>query len=696
MSFTINKTFDLLFAADAASTDATSYEERRWFRRPSPAVGVAELPNNPDVDAADTLLAGRIKTSMPKWSSVAGVSPAVQLDAKRHIPPRMPYDVFAFSAHLMEQAGIYHHLQPLKTAFAAGGSPLTASTTLRHIDITHADLSLVSAAAKAWVGLTGPPGSMVDLAKRLNKSKAWDALEPLFESWWVLMAAFSDRLVLERPSSGSGVAVPVWWKHAWRLLAIADEAASSTGYQFDVQEMRRFADGEQTDIRWFEFEVLLEHVQRALSLANVTGATVASREFRDINTLSVANPAVVNVLPKVRTPSVGCTLRSLSHHLALLPPTGVVKGRWTPNYIRPRPPGGSMPTGVMNLVLVPLPYSLGARSFIPTLIEDVSGGVPGEVPRFGYFDVRQDWIEGVDHKKLTNFIDAIIKSAREQSPTIHGFILPELALDYDTYQVVREHIRQRLPETEIFVSGISSNDKGEKGNFVAASTFSGDPTAKLDELRETVREKHHRWKLDRSQLSDYGLLGALSPELGWWENIALQSRQVDFTVMRRDSVLAAMICEDLARVDPCQQMIRAVGPNLVVALLMDAPQVAARWPARYATVLAEDPGCAVLTLTSRGLMTLQHRVGTYRSNGQDRIVAMWRDDGATRPIELNCPYDAQALLLTIVEQPVEDVALDGRRDGGAKAWRYVGNVPLRIPDREAHREILGPEDLACR
>ena len=460
--------------------------------------------------------------------------------------------------------------------------------------------------------------------------------------------------------------------------------------------MIRFAKGEPSGIRWFEGEVLLEHVQRSLDVRAAADPSGLTQEFGDITSLSVANPAVANVLPKVRTASVGCTLRSLSHHLALLPAAGVVKGRWTPNYKRPGPTGGGMPGGVMNLVLVPMPYSLGARSFSQALVEDVSGGEPTDVPRFGYFDVRQDWIEGPDRDdRLKAFLDAVITSALEQSPAIHGFVFPELALDYETFTLARAHIRSRLPGIEMFVSGVSSDSQGQKGNFVAASTFPGDPAAQPDELRETIREKHHRWKLDRSQLTAYGLLGALSPELSWWENIALQSRQVDFTVIRRGSVLAAMICEDLARVDPCQQVIRAVGPNLVVALLMDAPQVAARWPARYATVLAEDPGCAVLTLTSRGLMTLQHRVGTHRSKGDDRVVAMWRDDGATSPVELKCPYDAQAVLLTIVEQPVEDVALDGRRDKGAKAWRHVGSVPLRIADAKSHEAILGPEDVAC-
>jgi hypothetical protein len=63
-----------------------------------------------------------------------------------------------------------------------------------------------------------------------------------------------------------------------------------------------------------------------------------------------------------------------------------------------------------------------------------------------------------------------------------------------------------------------------------------------------------------------------------------------------------LICEDLARQDPAAELVRAVGPNLLVALLMDGPQLANRWPARYAAVLAEDPGTSILTLTSLGMV----------------------------------------------------------------------------------------------
>lgn len=80
---------------------------------------------------------------------------------------------------------------------------------------------------------------------------------------------------------------------------------------------------------------------------------------------------------------------------------------------------------------------------------------------------------------------------------------------------------------------------------------------------------------------------------------------------------------------------------------MDAPQFRRRWLTRYATVLTDDPGTAILTLTSRALMTRQHRIGTHPSKGaDDRVVSLWRDDrGTTR--EIACPIGALGIRLTL-------------------------------------------------
>jgi hypothetical protein len=90
---------------------------------------------------------------------------------------------------------------------------------------------------------------------------------------------------------------------------------------------------------------------------------------------------------------------------------------------------------------------------------------------------------------------------------------------------------------------------------------------------------------------------------------------------------SVLICEDLARQDPAADLIRAVGPNLLIALLMDGPQLRGRWPSRYASVLAEDPGTSVLTLTSLGMAERSRPI--FQETGQRaesiRAIALWRD-----------------------------------------------------------------------
>jgi hypothetical protein len=62
------------------------------------------------------------------------------------------------------------------------------------------------------------------------------------------------------------------------------------------------------------------------------------------------------------------------------------------------------------------------------------------------------------------------------------------------------------------------------------------------------------------------------------------------------------------------------------------PQLTSRWAARYASVLADDPGSAVLTLTSFGM--------AQRSRPHDRdpsrVLALWKDpERGMREIQLD-------------------------------------------------------------
>ena len=187
--------------------------------------------------------------------------------------------------------------------------------------------------------------------------------------------------------------------------------------------------------------------------------------------------------------------------------------------------------------------------------------------------------------------------------------------------------------------------------------------------------KHHRWQLDKRQIVQYGLGGQLDPNMLWWEHTSTQARKLTFVSLLGWLSFSFLVCEDLARQEPVARLVRAVGPNLVIALLMDGPQLAGRWPDRYATVLADDPGSSVLTLTSIGMAQLSRPPGVSPS----RSVALWKDakSGAARQIDL--PAGADGLVLNLARHLEEEWSADGRTDGGVAGYPILAGVhPVRI------------------
>lgn len=197
-----------------------------------------------------------------------------------------------------------------------------------------------------------------------------------------------------------------------------------------------------------------------------------------------------------------------------------------------------------------------------------------------------------------------------------------------------------------------------------------------------VQSKHHRWCLDRQQILQYQLAGRIPPRDSVWENISLPPRQLHFVTIGQWLTWSMLICEDLARQDPAADLIRAVGPNLLITLLMDGPQLRGRWPSRYASVLAEDPGTSVLTLTSLGMADRCRPMlaSTGRRADKSRAVALWRDiESGEHEIVLD--EGDNACILTLQCKSKEEIAADGRGDGhqahfpiyaGYKSFKVAG------------------------
>jgi hypothetical protein len=173
--------------------------------------------------------------------------------------------------------------------------------------------------------------------------------------------------------------------------------------------------------------------------------------------------------------------------------------------------------------------------------------------------------------------------------------------------------------------------------------------------RRYEQDKHHRWCLDEAQIRQYHLTRTLHPQELWWEAIDLRERAMHIIDLGDGITAAPMVCEDLASLDEVADHMRRVGPSLVVAVLLDGPQLASRWPCRYSSVLTDDPGSAVLTLTSLGMAARSRPQGKPRS----RTVAHWNSRrNGLREIEL-ARGAAAILLRTSVESSTVWTA-DGR------------------------------------
>jgi hypothetical protein len=186
--------------------------------------------------------------------------------------------------------------------------------------------------------------------------------------------------------------------------------------------------------------------------------------------------------------------------------------------------------------------------------------------------------------------------------------------------------------------------------------------------------KHHRWRLDPSQVAAYGLGHAMSDKSHWWEAIRIGERTCSFFGVNKWLTFCALICEDLARQDPVAQLVRSVGPNLVIALLMDGPQVAQRWSARYATVLADDPRSSVLTLTSAGMVDL----AISQDGRGPRSVGLWKDaHSPARPIVLN--PKAEGVVVSLGCRMMEEWTADGRDDEKSTGYLALTGIHQVYP-----------------
>jgi predicted amidohydrolase len=451
------------------------------------------------------------------------------------------------------------------------------------------------------------------------------------QSWWRQLVASSDIPLHELASDFTVCEVLA------QLLAVADEA--SVGLGIPGSGLHHLAG--------FKGDPVYDRAQRLLAdHLNPTGATLSPR----IDGLKL------RVLPKLHTPQAGLTVRSMSHNLGLCAGNEVIP-RWS---VIPR----THRSTELNLLIAPWPLRLSHDQFGP--VPTGSAQLSNLPTRYGLFT-----FDPKNSPRVDRWLKRIIAAAYRQAGGFDGIVLPELAVAVDQF----EDLRRLAVKNDLFiVSGLAepSHEQGKPGrNFVRVEI----PLGKDYVFSLPEQDKHHRWQLERFQIERYGLQHRLDPERLWWEYTRLRSRTLNFLPLYDWLTLSVLICEDLARPDPVGDLVRAVGPNLVIALLMDGSQGVERWSSRYATALADDPGCSVLTVTSLGMT--QMRPASRKPN--ERNIGLWKDAKSGRPRVISLEPDAEAVVLKLKLHEVEEWTADGRSDGGTTCYPcFESVVQVRI------------------
>ena len=356
----------------------------------------------------------------------------------------------------------------------------------------------------------------------------------------------------------------------------------------------------------------------------------------------------LRVLPKVCTPPNGTSFRSFSRYVCVQSPG--VEARW--HKLPVRRSGTEFQARHVNLLLLPWPLRVRESDF---------RRVEGSVQRlanepFGFFEFAPS------EKLDLDLVSRTIVAARDEVDSVDGVLLPESAVDEneveDLETVLDRHgvamlitgVRQHSPKPGRYPGNwvhIGANPRLEKGVSI--------PTSSSGRWFHIRQNKHHRWSLDQGQILQYHLGGVLHPQIRWWEAMEVPRRTVHFVEHGDEIVIVSLVCEDLAQIDSVAEVIRSVGPTVVFTPLLDGPQLSSRWAARYASVLADDPGSAVLTLTSYGMV---QRSRPHRRD-MSPVVALWKDPvGGLREIPLEA--GAQGILLTLSSDRGTRRSADGR------------------------------------
>ena len=335
------------------------------------------------------------------------------------------------------------------------------------------------------------------------------------------------------------------------------------------------------------------------------------------------------------------------------------------------------------MLLLPWPLRVRESDFRP-----VEGSVQSLAKEpFGLFDFAPE--ERLD----LDLVDRMILAAQDEVGRVDVVLLPESAVDESELDALEAFLdRHGVIYLQAGVRGRAQRPGGPGSNQMHVGVNprleEGGPLASSasGEWFHIRQNKHHRWSLDARQIYQYHLGGALHPHIRWWEAIDVPRRSVQIVEVGEGITIVSLVCEDLAQNDDVAEVIRSVGPTIVSTALLDGPQLTSRWSARYASVLADDPGSAVMTLTSFG------KAQRSRPSGHDSspVIALWKDPArGTREISLE-PGE-QGVLLTVCGARATRRTADGRWH--STDWRAACcDQRLNSSARDKRRKPIRPTE----
>ena len=457
-------------------------------------------------------------------------------------------------------------------------------------------------------------------SKPIKISPIWDAF--IKHSWTLTLETFSNTREQAH--------------NALLLLALADEASAGLGTTLGISQAT--VDSKEDLERWMQILSMPGNDQLPFQ--------------------QELHPSRITILGKRRTPQTGLNVRSLSHHLCAIEGCEAAASWRIDLDLKEK-------ASSINALLFPWPFQVSPKAFRSV------AATPAEMSNmpetFGFFTYDPEPVADV---RIA--LRQALEIALDQVDTIHLVILPECAVNESEWDDLSD-----LSKLYGFtlVAGVSRP--------ALSHTEPG-----LNEVRirspysmQASQGKHHRWQLDRSQNLTYQLGSRLDPEKRWWEYISVSKREALIHQLNSWLCLMPLICEDLARPDPVGEIVRSVGPDLVIALLMDGPQLMNRWTARNAINLADDPGCSVLTLTSLGMIDLSNTRQTH-----PRIVPALFKDPINGAQEIAFPPGAQAAVVTLNRSPRSEWTADGRLDAVSNSCPTLGGIrflKLNLPTNGA-------------